>query len=332
MSPVVVVAEIGINHNGSVELALEMVREAAKAGVDACKTQHFSASEFCTAAAMYKGERQVDLFRRYELTREDLAAIAAECRRCGVVFFGTPDSVEHARDLIALGAPWVKVGSDDLTNLPLLKGLAALGKSMILSTGMGTQWEIEAAIDAIRDGTPPGCARVRLSLMHCVSRYPTPPAAANIERVCMLRVTFDYCVGYSDHTDGIDAAPLAIAFGATMIEKHFTLDRGMEGPDHAFSADPQQFAEMVRRIRVAEQMLGSGEIDPGPEELEMRKVARRSVVAAKPIRRFAVIREQDLACKRPGTGLEPKRVWDIVGRLAQRDIVPDEQLREGDWA
>lgn len=320
---VTIVAELGVNHNGSVDTALAMVQAAAQAGADAVKVQHFSASEFCTPAAMYQGERQVDMFRRYELPLSDLARIAEECRCVGVKFFGTPDSVQHGRELVELGAEWIKVGSDDITNLPLIRGLAELGKPMILSTGMASREEISRAAVCLPD----------MILLHCVSRYPTTESDANLARMSALAMWDGWDdIGYSDHTDGIEAAVLAVALDAVMVEKHFTLNRDQPGPDHAFSADPLQFAEMVRRIRQAEVLLGDGAIDPGPEELEMRKVARRSIVAAWPIEKGDEIREQYLAFKRPGTGLMPGRADEIIGRKATRYLAPDEQLREGDWS
>lgn len=320
---VTVVAELGINHNGSVETALAMVWAAAQAGADAVKVQHFSAAEFCTPEAEYKGERQVDLFRRYELGYDQLSRIAQECRRCNVRFFGTPDSIQHGRELVALGAPWIKVGSDDLVNLDLIRDLAELGKPMILSTGMGSKEDIDHACQLVGSDA---------ILMHCVSRYPTPPEAANLGRIRELQRLYACRIGYSDHTDGIEAAVLSVGLGAVMIEKHFTMSRDLAGPDHAFSADPIQFTEMVKRIRRADILLGYGQIDPGPEELEMRKLARRSIVAAKPIRKWAPISYLDLVYKRPGTGLPPDRIVDIVGRQATRDIAADEQIRVGDWA
>lgn len=322
---VTVVAELGINHQGSLDQALAMVWSAAQAGADAVKVQHFSAAEFCTPAAEYQGERQIDLFKRYELTYGQLGRIAEECARCKVGFFGTPDSLHHGEQLVELGAQWIKVGSDDLVNLPLLLALSGLGKPMIISTGMASAEEITEALAII--------PRLDVTVMHCVSCYPTPPEWANLARLESLRrLCPGYRVGYSDHTDGIEAAVLSVAAGAVMVEKHFTLNRAMPGPDHAFSADPVQFTDMVRHIRQAETLMGGGKVDPGAEEMNMRKVARRSIVAVKHIRKWSEIRSHDLACRRPGTGLMPKRMVDIVGRQATRDIEPDEQLRAGDWA
>ena len=268
--PCLLVAELGINHGGSVETALEMVRAAAKAGADACKVQAFTAESFCTDAAVWKGERQIDMFKRYELGTSDLSEVARECRKLGLLFFGTPDSPQQAGALIALGAPCLKIGSDDLIHLPLLRALALLGVPLILSTGMADFFEIRDAMDATS-----GTSRI---LLHCVSSYPTPPQEANILRMMKLR-GLSGLTGYSDHTDGVEAAVGAVWLGACVVEKHFTLDRKADGPDHAFSADPPQFMEMVRRIRMAEVMRGDGGLSPAPSEQAMRVTARRSIVA-----------------------------------------------------
>lgn len=319
--PALLVAELGINHGGSIDTALEMVRAAVGAGTEAIKIQAFESSSFCTEAATYQGERQLDMFRRYELGAVELSAIADECRRLGVMFFGTPDSIERARLLVALGAPCIKCGSDDLVHLPLLRQLATLELPMILSTGMADGSEVADALDAV--------AGVPVILLHCVSSYPTRPAEVNMRR--MTKLNGKNLVGYSDHTDGIDAAVGAVWLGACLIEKHFSLDRSSPGPDQAFSADPDQFAGMVSRIRLAEVMLGSSCVKPAESELAMRVTARRSIVASGPIAMGEIIKEAMLAYKRPGDGLPPSAADKILGRRAARALVMDEQIREGDW-
>lgn len=316
--PALLVAEIGLNHGGSIDTALQMVRAAATAGADAIKVQAFSAESFCTEAATYQGERQIDMFRRYELSAVSLSAVAAECQRLGVLFFGTPDSVDHARVLVMLGAPCIKVGSDDIVHIPLLRQLAAFGLPMILSTGMADAEEIAAALNAV--------ASVPIVLLHCVSQYPTPPAHANMLRTVTLRGPHRL-VGYSDHTDGIDAAVGAAWLGACLIEKHFTLDRVAVGPDHAFSADPPQWSEMALRVRLAEAMRGDGAIGPDPASAEMRITARRSIVAAHALDAGELITTAALAFKRPGDGLPPEYSEDLIGRHTRRALAKDEQIR-----
>jgi sialic acid synthase SpsE len=320
--PTLLVAEIGINHGGSIDTALEMVRAAAASGAEAVKIQAFTASSFATEAATYKGERQIDMFRRAELNAVAFSAIADECRAHGLIFFGTPDSIAHARVLVALGAPCIKVGSDDLVHTPLLRDLATFGLPMILSTGMANRGEITDALDAIR-GVP-------VVLLHCVSSYPTAPTDANLLRMASLRAP-NRLVGYSDHTDGVDAAVGAVWLGACLIEKHFTLDRSAEGPDHHFSADPQQFTEMACRIRLAEAMMGSGTVTPSPAEWGMRTTARRSIVAAMDLTEGTQITADVLAYKRPGNGLPPRVADEMIGKHLSRAVAADEQFRKGDW-
>jgi N,N'-diacetyllegionaminate synthase len=320
--PCLVVAEIGINHGGSIDTALEMVRAAAAAGADCVKVQAFTASEFCTAKATYQGERQIDLFRRYELGAVAFSAIAKECGTLGIMFLGTPDSMEQARILVALGAPAIKIGSDDIVHIPLLRQLGTFGLPMILSTGMASLSEINRALEAV--------GAVPVILLHCVSSYPTLPGQVNIRRMVNLGRHYRI-IGYSDHTDGIEAAVGAVWAGACLIEKHFTLDRASAGPDHAFSADPKQWAEMVRRIRMAELMRGTGEIEPSSLEEPMRITARRSIVASRKIPMGEMITSGMLAYKRPGNGLPPIHADMIIGKRARRTLAPDDQLREGDW-
>jgi len=321
--PALLVAELGLNHGGSIDTALEMVRAAAEAGADAVKVQAFKADSFCSPQAVYKGEGQIELFRRHELSTVAFSAIADECKRLRVIFFGTPDSLDHARLLMALGAPCIKVGSDDLVHIPLLRQFEALGLPMILSTGMANAQEVEDAIEAT--------AGVPVILLHCVSSYPTSPADANLLRMTRLRA-YGAPVGYSDHTDGIDAAVGAAWLGACLIEKHFTLDRTTPGPDHAFSADPGQWRSLRYHVRRAEQMRGHGSIgDESQEAAAMRVAARRSVVASRSIAAGEIITDEALAYKRPGNGLPPVAQHRIVGRRAVRALTQDEQFREGDW-
>jgi N,N'-diacetyllegionaminate synthase len=321
-----IVAELGVNTDGKVSQALEMVRAAAKAGADACKVQAFTAKSFCTDQAMYQGERQVDMFQRYELSVDDLTEIAHVCKQESVIFFGTPDSVEQAHILLALGASCLKVGSDDMVHEPLIDALSRMGVPLVVSTGMAEWREMREVVDKSRMGYMP----YGLILMHCVSLYPTPAEKANLRR--FRNDGYDVrMAGYSDHTDGIEAAIGSVWMGACIVEKHFTLDRSLPGPDHAFSADPVQFTEMVRRIREAEVMMGTGEIDPSDEEKAMRVIARRSIVAARAIMEGERITAPMLAYKRPGDGLMPGRYQEIIGKTARRSLKPDEQFKEGDW-
>lgn len=336
-----VVAEIGINHGGDLETALQMVRVAARNGADAIKVQLFSASCFLPAedGPEWKGESQREMFKRYALDGDAVKTIADECRRVGVDFFGTPDCVMHARQLVDAGAVALKIGSDDLTDTPLIRELAKMGLPLILSTGMGTGQECDAAVHAIAEARTLSSYSAALDILwlHCVSVYPA--TSGNLRRMEAIRRWFDpdrdfddeALIGYSDHTDGIMAAVISVAMGACLVETHFTLDRTAEGPDHSFSKDPAQFAEMVRQIRLVETMMGTGEIDPSPEEWAMRAVARRSIVAARSTPRGTVLNVEHLAYKRTGKeGLRPSDNGLVIGKRLKRDVAADEMILEAD--
>lgn len=316
--PVFVVAEAGINHDGSVEKALEMVHAAQESGADAFKVQAFAADHFVTARATWKGESQAEMFRRYELKRDDFARIAEECRKVGLVFFGTPDCMEHARWLVEAGAEAIKVGSDDLTNTPLIRDLAAFGLPMILSTGMGTLTEVDDAINA---------ASSECAVLYCCSIYPAPLDALRLRAWLPVLQDKLVTIGFSDHTEGATAAAVSVALGARIIEKHFTLDSAMPGPDHRWSADPKALAEYVRAIRNTE--TACTEYAMPPEEVAMRVTARRSIVAAHALPAGHVLTADDIAFKRPGDGLAPDRAGLVIGRKLLQPLAEDEQIRMG---
>ena len=333
--PCWIVAESGLNQNGDLATALEMVHAAKAAGADAFKVQCFSADcQAVVGAASWQGEDQHAMFKRYEPPREAIQAIADECRHVGLIFFGTPDCLEHARWLVDAGAPCLKVGSDDLTHTPLIRDLAGFGLPLILSTGMADpSVDVERALTIVAD-----VVRARgdhwpdfVMLLHCVALYPTPTERANLRRILNDDGEIPrHAVGYSDHTDGAAAAPLAVALGACLIEKHFTLGRSMPGPDHTFSADPVIFAEMVRRIREAEMLLGTGDSELSDAEKAMRPIARRSIVSLIDQPAGTLVHPSNLAYKRPGTGLMPHEQDRIIGKRLLRDVRKDEQILMGD--
>lgn len=328
------IAELGINHNGDVGRAVEMVHAAAESGAGAVKCQAFSPACFVSKHATYKGESQEALFSRYVLNPDDFYQIAIACKASGVTFLGTPDCEEHARLLLNLGAPALKVGSDDLTNLPLIRSFAGMGVPLILSTGMADLGEVEDAVDAAHPNED-------VILCHCVSLYPTPLDRANLRRVEFLRNFYrrDTAVagiGYSDHTDGIEAAMEAVSHGAVLVEKHFTLSRDLPGPDHAFSADPEQFSAMVAGIRRAEARRGGRTIDElrftSDEEKAMRLVARRSVRSRFDCKEGTLLTMGHLVFQRPGDGLSPADVDKVLGKSlrvnkSSGDIILAEDVR-----
>ncbi|MDN5293284.1 MAG: N,N-diacetyllegionaminate synthase [Eubacteriales bacterium] len=324
-----IVAEIGVNHNGSLEMALKMVEAAWRCGADAVKVQVFRAEELATReaeAAFYQKrnlpgtENQQEMLRRLELTREDLEKLKAFCDRVGLEFIATPFDLPSLRLVAELGVAAVKISSGDLTALPFLRKVRETGKDVILSTGMATLGEVEEALEVFRGY--PG----RITLLHCTSDYPARAEDVNLLAMVTLAHAFALPVGYSDHTQGWEVAVAAVALGAEMIEKHFTLDKTLPGPDHRASADPEEFSALVAAVRKIEVALGDGRKRYTEREEEVRRLVRKSVVAARDIRAGEVIGEEDLALRRPGTGLHPRYLDYFVGKRAVRDIKQDEQL------
>lgn len=271
-----VVAEVGINHNGDVERALLMVNAAKQSGCDAIKFSIFKAAEFCnpahTIAYRHKGEvvtePELEMFRRCELPIEAWRLISAECDRHNIIFFATPQNRSDLDVLLRLGVPCIKIGSDDLTNTALIKDYASEGLPVILSTGMADMGDVRAAINAT--------GLVPIIVCACTSEYPCPPEHANLARITSLKKATAQAIGFSDHTEGSQAATMAVALGACYFEKHFTLDKTLRGPDHAFSANHFQLSHWVSAIRQARVLLGSGEIEPSDVELAHRNLWRRT--------------------------------------------------------
>ena len=320
-----VVAEVGINHNGDVDRALEMIHVASRSGCDAVKFQTFKAAEFINDPSQmftYRSqgrevtEPMLTMFQRYELPRNAWPLIKAECEKVGIVFFSTPQNESDLDILIEVGVPAVKVGSDDFTNLPLLKSYAASGLPLILSSGMSDLAEAHQALNAVGalDGYP-------TVLLVCTSQYPTPPEDANLARITTLRAAFPTVpIGFSDHTRGPLASALAVGLGACFLEKHFTLSHDLPGPDHWFSEDPQGLAEWVSTIRTAAAMLGSPLVRPTGVELGHKLEYQRRLVAARDIRPGEILDDRSLVLRRVagGRGLPPSFLTYLVGRPAPR--------------
>ncbi len=346
---VFVIAEAGVNHNGDRDLAFGLVDAAAGAGADAVKFQTFRADDLAAAdapkAAYQKtgtdaDESQLDMLRRLELSPDIHRNLMDRCRDRGIAFLSTPfdqDSLDFLTG--TLGLDTVKLPSGEITNGPLLLAAARAARRIILSTGMSTMDEVADAVGVLAFGfvgdgapardafraaltSPDGTAAVRdrVTLLHCTTEYPAPADEANLRAMDALRDRFGTDVGLSDHTQGIAVAIAAAARGAAVVEKHVTLDRGLPGPDHAASLEPNEFKDMVAGIRMVEQALGDGQKRPMPSELGNRDVARKSLVAARAIARDQVIGPDDLTARRPGGGTSPMTFWDWVGRVAERDI------------
>jgi N,N'-diacetyllegionaminate synthase len=331
-----VIAEVGINHNGELEKAIEMIRVAKAAGADAVKFQTFKASEFVGDARQmftYKSrgqdvtESMLAMFKRYELPREAWSVINAECQRQNITFMSTPQNRSDLDVLCELGVTAVKVGSDDFTNLPLIRSYAQTSLPLILSCGMSDLAEVHQALQAAGalDGYP-------VALLLCTSQYPTPPQDVNLRKLSTLQAAFPGLItGFSDHTQGSLASSLAVVMGALIFEKHFTLDNDLPGPDHWFSENPRTLAEWVAGIRTATVMLGSGLVRPTAAELEMRKIARRSLVALTGIAKGHRLTLNNVGARRPGHGLQPSFLDQVIGSVAARDIAAGELLMLGDF-
>ncbi|MDQ0285616.1 N-acetylneuraminate synthase/N,N'-diacetyllegionaminate synthase [Desulfofundulus luciae] len=325
---VFIIAEAGVNHNGDLETAKRLVDAAVVAGADAVKFQTFVPEEVVTGSAekasyqkanMPGGqETQLDMIRRLALSKEDFRTLKAYCDRAGIMFLSTPYDYYSVDFLDELGVPLFKIPSGELVNDRFLRYVAARGKPLIISTGMAMLGEVEEAVEVVQD------AGVReITLLHCTSAYPASYEEVNLRAMVTLRQAFGLPVGYSDHTPGTEVAVAAVALGARVIEKHFTLSRNMEGPDHKASLEPDELAAMVRSIRNVERALGDGRKRPSPGEQDVMRAARRSLVAAVDIAAGEIITPDKLTVKRPGTGIPPK-MWDVVvGRRARVDIPAD---------
>jgi len=327
-----IIAEAGVNHNGDMAMARELIDAAAAAGADAVKFQTFKAASVVTAAAAKasyqkrttaRGETQLAMLERLELTRAMHEELIAYCNERGITFLSTPFDAESLAMLMELGLEIIKVPSGEITNLPYLRRVGRLGKPVILSSGMATLGEIEAALNILeQSGTPRKC----ITVLHCTSEYPPPMRDVNLHAMLTIREAFGVKVGYSDHTRGIEVPIAAAALGAAVIEKHFTLDHSLPGPDHKASIEPDEFKAMVTAIRNVELALGDGIKRPAPSEQKNMAVVRRSIVAARAIQAGEVFSEENITAKRPGAGISPMRWDEVVGRRAPRDFQQDEMI------
>ena len=330
MNKVYIIAEAGVNHNGQVYLAKKMIEEAAKAGADAVKFQTFRAESLVSAKApkaryqieaTNQDESQLMMLKQLELSYDDFYEVADYARKLKIDFLSTPFDLESIEFLQSLNMPYWKIPSGEITNLPYLEKIAATGKPVIISTGMSTMREIEEAMDIFKDYD-----RNMITLLHCNTQYPTPYEDVNLPAMMTMKNRFGVRVGYSDHTPGIEIPVAAVAMGAAVIEKHFTLDRNMEGPDHKASLEPDELKAMGQCIRNVEKALGSAEKKPSPSEMGNITVARKSIVAKRDILKGEVFTEDNITTKRPGDGLSPMRWHEVLGQKAKRDFKADEKI------
>ncbi|MEG1984662.1 MAG: N-acetylneuraminate synthase [Oscillospiraceae bacterium] len=327
---VYIIAEAGVNHNGDIALAKKLIDAAADSNADAVKFQTFIPEKVISVfakkaeyqlASTGGGESQLDMVRKLWLSYDSFAELAEYCKQKKTQFLSTPFDIPSLEFLMSLNMPLIKVPSGEITNLPLLLAVAKTEKPVIVSTGMSELCEIAFARDTLlKNGTP------SVSLLHCNTEYPTPFADANLRAMNAIRARFGGAVGYSDHTLGIEAPIAAVALGAEIIEKHFTLDRHMEGPDHSCSLEPCELKAMVSSIRNVELALGNGEKLPSESESKNKSIARKSIVAARKIMSGEILSADMLDVKRPGDGISPIHWFEVIGKTAVRDFSPDEMI------
>lgn len=354
-SHVFIIAEAGVNHNGAVEKAKELVDVAAKAGADAVKFQTFKAenviSRFAPKAEYQvkttgADESQLDMVRKLELSALDHRELVTYCRKRRIEFMSSPFDAESLDLLMELGILRLKVPSGEITNAPFLLEMAETGLPLIMSTGMASLGEVESALsvlafglirakgkpsisafqDAFASAKGQAALKAKVILLHCTSEYPSPIEDVNLRAMDTLKMAFGLQVGYSDHTAGITVPIAAVARGASVIEKHFTLKRSLPGPDHKTSLEPNELYSMVKEIRKVEVVLGNQTKLPALCEMNNKLIVRRSLVAAKPIRKGEVFSKENLTAKRPSTGISPLWYWELIGKSAQRDYQSDEEI------
>lgn len=333
--PAFIAAEVGINHNGDMALAREMIDAAAEAGADSVKFQNYRTEDFVadkseTYTYLSRGkeitESQFEMFKRCELSRDQVLELAAHCRKRNVVFHSTPTGADGLRDLLDAKVGVLKNGSDYLSHLELIRAMGETGLPTVLSTGMAELGDIEDAVTAFRS-----TGNDKLILLHCTSAYPTPDQDVNVAQVRTLGETFGCLTGFSDHSDGISAAALSVAYGACWIEKHFTTDKNLPGPDQRFSMDTGELAALVKAVRTAEKLIGSAELSVAASEREARERFRLSCVARKNLAKGTVLDRAAVDFKRPGTGVPPKLVETLYGKTLARDVIAGHLFGPGDF-
>jgi len=334
-----IIAEAGVNHNGSQDLALQLVAAAVSVGADAVKFQTFKAEHLArpgTAKAAYQRAHtgagdQFSMLRQLELPEPAYVTLQRRCGELGIEFMSTPFDRQSAEFLVGLGMQRIKIPSGELTNLPFLRFLAGMGLPLILSTGMGSLEEVREAVETIQHVREQrgltGPLAESLTLLHCTSNYPAALEDVNLRAMQTLRSEFGLPVGYSDHTDGTLIAVAAVAMGAVVLEKHFTLDRKLPGPDHPASLEPGELSEMITKVRALERGLGDGEKSPRPSEIPIRDLVRRSVTLKRALRANERISVDDLELLRPGNGIPPKDVERLVGKCVRSDLPAGTLLR-----
>ncbi len=330
MERIIIIAEAGVNHNGNLELAYEMIDKAKEAGADIIKfqtaipeklTSRFAQKAEYQKQTTDKDESQLEMLNKIMLKFDDFVLLKKQCVKRGIGFLSTPFDLDSIDFLEHLGCDMWKVPSGEITDLPYLIKIASTGKPVILSTGMSTLDEVGDAINALSDN-----GSGEITLLHCTTEYPAPLSDVNLRAMLTLKQTFNLKTGYSDHTKGIEIPVAAAALGASVIEKHFTLSRAMEGPDHEASLEPHELAKMIRAIRNVEMAMGSGIKVPSASEIKNINVARKSIIASRNIKRGELFTTDNITVKRPGNGISPMKWPEILGMKAVRDFMEDELI------
>lgn len=330
-SPVYIIAEAGVNHNGSLELALKLVDLAVDAGADSVKFQSYRTEEIIVAEvekAPYQkettgeAESQFEMLKRLEIDGDFHKSLIDHCETRGITFLSTPYDVKSLDLIVSLKAPAIKVASTDTTNLLFLEKVAATGLPIILATGMCSMDEVEAAVATLRDN---GCKE--LAVLKCTSNYPADPDEVNLRGIAVLAEKFDVIVGFSDHTEGLGASPYAVALGAKIIEKHFTIDKSMEGPDHRASLSPEELTALVREVRRVEGMIGTGVIEPSASEAATKSSLQKYFVARRSVKTGDELTRENIVAKRTGgEGVAASLLYDLLGRVFTKDLRADEVI------
>lgn len=332
MKHVFIIAEVGVNHNGSLEIAKKLINASKDCGVDAVKFQTFKADKLVSKKAQKaeyqknntnSNESQYEMIKKLELTDEDHKELVSYCNEKEILFLSSPFDLDSIDLLDHLGINIFKIPSGEITNLPYLQKIGKLNKNVILSTGMADIGEIEDALDVLVEN---GTEREKITILQCNTEYPTPYEDVNLKAMLTIKNTFDVKVGYSDHTKGIEVPIAAVALGAEVIEKHFTLDRNMEGPDHKASLEPDELKLMVVAIRNIDKALGNGIKKPSKSELKNKPIARKSLVAIKRIEKGELFTEYNIGIKRPGTGISPMRWDEVIGKFSSKVFDRDDLI------
>lgn len=333
MKKTIIIAEAGVNHNGDLEIAKNLIEVAANAGADYVKFQTFSANELVTQNAMKADyqiknsnidETQYEMLRRLELKFEDHQLLIDYSKLCGIKFLSTAFDIKSLDFLDSLDVDLFKIPSGEITNYPFLKAVASYKKKIILSTGMSTLADVENAISVLLKF---GSCREDITILHCTTEYPAPIDEVNLLVMNTLKVSFGVDVGYSDHTMGIVIPISAVSLGACVIEKHFTLDKGMEGPDHKASLEPEELILMIKSIRLVEKALGNGIKKVTTSELKNINIARKSLIANSKIKKGEIFTAENISVKRPGLGISPMRYDEVIGKVANRDYDFNELIK-----